>query len=595
MAFDGFTVCGIVQELNQHLIGGRLSKIMQPETDELLFTVKTPAGAFFLTLSASASLPLVCISKTAPAKENPAAAPNFCMLLRKHIGNGKITAVSQPGLERIIDIEIEHFNELGDLECKHLIAELMGKHSNIIFCDDNGLIIDSIKHIPASVSSVREVLPGRSYFIPETVHKYNPYTLDETVLIQEILTGSNDVAKTIYTSITGFSPFLAEELVYSSGLDSSVRADDLGDTERQHLAHQIMRLLERLYERQFAPAIIYRHGEPVDYAVFPVTHIPDSESVSYESVSELLRVFYSEKDSLTRIRQKSADLRRIVQTNLERAVKKCDLQQKQLRDTEKRGRYRLYGDLLSAYGYSVEAGQTQCVLPNFYDDNKEITVPLDDTLTPLENAKKYYERYAKLRRTKEALDIQLAQTQAEVAYLSSVRTMLELTDDVQNLNELKQELTETGYIKKAAPANGRKKPGGARQNSRPYHYLSSDGYHMYVGKNNLQNDELSFRFASGNDLWFHAKGVPGSHVIVKLPAGVTVDSDTIPNRVYEEAGALAAYYSSCQSAPKVEIDYVERRHLKKPPKAQPGYVIYHTNYSLMAVPDIRMLREYQEE
>lgn len=586
MAFDGFTIHAIVKELNDKLIGGRFSKIMQPESDELDIVIKAQTGTFYLTLSANASLPIVTVSDVNPGKPNPNTAPNFCMLLRKHIGNGRILSITQPGLERAITFELEHFNEMGDLETKRLVIELMGKHSNIIFINSENTIIDSIKHISASVSSVREVLPGREYFIPRTVDKADPFAIKEVRLKDSLLTKENgeNVSKAIYMGLTGFSPFLAEEIVYASGIDASKHVAELTEAEILHLSHQIMVYIDKARDNDYTYTICYHGEEPVDYSVFPISHVEAATYATFDSISSLLLAFYQEKETISRIRQKSQDLRRILQTNLERAVKKADLQRKQLKDTDKKDQYRLYGDLLSAYGYSLENGLKECTLENYNDENRPVRVPLDETLTPMENAKRYYDRYAKLKRTKEALDVQLAETEAEIDYLTSVRTLLDLTTDAANLNELKKELIASGYIKKSAQKGRKPGKGEREEKSKPYHYISSDGYDIFVGKNNLQNDDLSFRVADGGDLWFHAKGCPGSHVIVKLPAGQSFKSGNLPDRLFEEAASLAAYYSANRTAPKVEIDYLERRQLKKPPKANAGYVIYHTNYSMMAIP-----------
>lgn len=579
MAFDGITIANIVTELNQTITGGKINKIAQPENDELIITIKNQRKQYRLFLSASASLPLIYLTET--NKPSPLTAPNFCMLLRKHIGSGKIIAIEQPGMERIIRFTIEHLNELGDLCTKYLIVEIMGKHSNIIFCNEEDQIIDSIKHVSAHMSSVREVLPGRPYFIPETQSKLNPFVLTEEIFQEKIFPRPVNVAKAIYTSITGISPLMAEEVCYRAGIDGGIPTDGLEDVERVHLAHTFLRMVDDIRDENFEPNIIYKGKEPVEFACFPLSQYQDYRAVSYPSIFPVLETYYAEKNIVTKMRQKTVDLRKIVQNALERNVKKYQLQQKQLKDTEKKEKYRVWGELLNTYGYEVEPGAKFMEALNYYT-NEMIQIPLDETMTPQENAKKYFDKYSKLKRTKGALDTLLQETGDEIKHLESIAASLDIASSEEDLVQIKEEMMEYGYVK-------RKNTGGkkVKVTSRPYHYISSDGYDIYVGKNNFQNDELSFKFASGNDWWFHAKGQPGSHVIVKSK------NEELPDRTFEEAGKLAAYYSKGRQAPKVEIDYTQKKNLRKPTGGKPGFVVYYTNYSLLIEPDITGLQQIQ--
>lgn len=580
MALDGITIAGLVQELNEKLSGGKINKIAQPEPDELILTIKNQRTQYRLYISASASLPLIYLTDT--NKPSPLTAPNFCMLLRKHIGSGKIISVTQPSLERVICFEIDHLNELGDLCHKKLMIEIMGKHSNIIFCDDTNKIIDSIKHVPAHVSSVREVLPGRMYFIPETQEKKNPKlaTMDEFV---EAISGKPmNVAKAISASYTGISYGMAEEIAYRASIDGGEPVDALSHVAKQHLAGTFLRLMDSIQEGIFEPNIIYRANEPVDFSSVAITRYPDDHCEVLDSMSKVLEQYYAQKNVITRIRQKSIDLRKIVQTALERNVKKYDLQLKQMADTEKKDKYRIYGELINTYGYSVPAGEKSFEALNYYT-NEMITIPLDPTLSTTDNAKKYFKKYNKLKRTAEALETHIAETKSNIEHLESISTALDIARKEEDLVQLKEELIQYGYMK-------RKNTGGKKVKitSKPFHYLSSDGYDMYVGKNNYQNEELTFHFAHGDDWWFHAKGQPGSHVIVKSK-GVEM-----PDRTFEEAGKLAAYYSKGRQAPKVEIDYIQKKHVKKPSGGKPGFVVYYTNYSLLIDPDISDIKLLEE-
>lgn len=576
MALDGITVSNVVAELTALLTDSRISKIAQPENDELLLTFKGFRGQTRLLISASASLPLIYI--TDANKPGPMTAPNFCMLLRKHIGNGKITRIWQPGLERIIHFEIEHYDEMGDLCHKQLIVELMGKHSNIIFCDEENRIIDSIKHISASTSSVREVLPGRTYFIPETQHKCNPLETNQEEFLSQVFTKPMPLSKALYSTYTGLSPVIAEELCHRASLESNQSANSLSELERLHLFTIFSHLTEDVKEGCYQPNIVYDGDHtPVEFASLELSMYGDCEIQKFDSISTVLRQYYAMKNTVTRIRQKSSDLRRIVGTSLDRTRKKYDLQLRQLKDTEKREKYKVYGELLHTYGYSAQPGAKSMKALNYYT-NEEITIPLDETMTAQENAKRYFDKYSKLKRTYEALTELTRETKADLDQLESIQTFLDLALSEEDLVQVKEELTDAGYIRRKY--TGKK----VKITSRPFHYRSSDGYDIYVGKNNFQNDELTFKFASGNDWWFHAKGAPGSHVVVKTKG------EELPDSTFEDAARLAAYYSRNRDSAKVEIDYIEKKHVKKPNGAKPGFVVYYTNYSMSIEPDISKIQ-----
>lgn len=584
MAFDGITIAAMVRELNNNLAGGRINKIAQPESDELMITARGTEGQKRLLLSASASLPLIYF--TEKNKVSPLTAPNFCMLLRKHIGSARIAEIRQPGLERVVEFDLEHLNELGDPCRKVLILELMGKHSNLIFCDDKNMILDSIKHVSSHMSSVREVLPGREYFITKTQDKWDPLTITQEEFLEKVCKKPVSAAKALYSSLTGLSPVIAEELCFRASIDGNDAMLSLNEVSCIHLYHTLQRMMEDVKEGNFTPNIIYRGEEPVEYGVFLFQQYgPEYHSVSFDNVSSMLETYYASKNILTRIRQKSADLRKIVQTALERNRKKLILQQKQMKDTAKKEKYRVYGELINTYGYNLPEGSKSFQALNYYT-NEEITIPLDETLTPAQNSKKYFDRYTKLKRTEEALTTQLADTESEIEHLESISNALDIARSESDLAQIKEELTQYGYIKRHFSG---KKGAKMQAKSKPFHYISSDGFDIYVGKNNFQNDELTFKFATGNDWWFHAKKMAGSHVVVKTKDG------ELPDRTFEEAGRLAAYYSKGRTAPKVEIDYIQKKHVKKPGGAKPGFVVYYTNYSLMAEPDISQLKEASED
>lgn len=575
MAFDGITIACMACELQEHLVGGRITKIAQPEADELLLTIKTQEGSRRLLLSASASLPLIYL--TGGNKPSPMTAPNFCMLLRKHLSGGRILSVTQPSLERILRFEIEHLDEMGDLCRKYLIMEIMGKHSNIIFCTEDGVIIDSIKHVSAQMSSVREVLPGRSYFVPDTMEKQDPLSVDFEIFSQVLIEKPMPLSKAIYTSFTGVSPVTAEAVCSIAQVDSGLPASAFSEDILRHVYNQFDIYFAGVREQQFSPSIYYEGKEPKEFSSLPLPQ-KGWEQVEFDSISQVLETYYALKNTITRIRQKSTDLRHILQTALERNRKKYDLQMRQLKDTENRDKFKVYGELINTYGYNLEEGAKKLEALNYYN-NEMVSIPLDPTKTAQENSQRYFEKYNKLKRTFEALSHLIQETQEEITYLESVRTSLDIAMSEDDLAEIKEELISSGLMRRKFT---KKK---VKIKNTPLHYVSSDGYHMYVGKNNFQNDQLTFNFAVGNDWWFHVKQAPGSHVIVKT------NGEELPDRTFEEAGRLAAYYSSMRGVEKVEIDYVEKKHVKKPKGGKPGFVVYYTNYSLVIDSDISRLHE----
>ena len=369
----------------------------------------------------------------------------------------------------------------------------------------------------------------------------------------------------------------AEAVCSIAQVDSGLPASAFSEDILRHVYNQFDIYFSGVREQQFSPAIYYEGKEPKEFSSLPLPQ-KGWERVEFDSISRVLETYYALKNTITRIRQKSTDLRHILQTALERNRKKYDLQMRQLKDTENRDKFKVYGELINTYGYHLEEGAKKLEALNYYN-NEMVSIPLDPTKTAQENSQRYFEKYNKLKRTYEALSRLIQETQEEITYLESVRTSLDIAMSEDDLAEIKEELISSGLMRRKF---SKKK---VKIKNTPLHYVSSDGYHMYVGKNNFQNDQLTFDLAVGNDWWFHVKQAPGSHVIVKT------NGDELPDRTFEEAGRLAAYYSSMRGVEKVEIDYVEKKHVKKPKGGKPGFVVYYTNYSLVIDSDISGIRE----
>ena len=583
MALDGISIHALVDEFNNQLLNGKINKISQPEREELLITINTQNGNKRLLISANASLPFIYI--TDENKPAPATAPGFCMLLRKHIGAGRIIEIQQMGLERAIRFKIQHLNDMGDITFKYLYVEIMGKHSNIIFCNEENMILDSIKHVPSSVSSVREVLPGRDYFIPAQEGKINPLESTEDYFKNQVLKKSNSIYKALISSFIGLSPTITNEICYRAGIDSDAACASLFDEHKDRLYKAFIELMDDVKNNKYNFNIYINpaNNEPVEYAPIELKMYQDMTANSFETMSEILVQYYAKRNKYTNIRQKSSDLRKIISNHIERASKKLDLQSKQLKDTEKRDKYKIYGELLHTYGYEAKPNDKSITVINYYD-NKELTIPLDPDLSASDNAKKYFDKYAKLKRTAEALDTYIEQSKTELELLKSIETALNIAETETDLADIRRELSDHGFIKKHT---GTKKEKSKK--SKPLHFVDDNGFDIYVGKNNYQNDELTFKFATGNDWWFHTKKIHGSHVIVKT------NGKELPDSTYEHAAELAAYYSSGRDTDKVEIDYLQKKNVKKPASAVAGFVVYYTNYSMVVTPTLEHVKLVSEE
>ena len=442
-----------------------------------------------------------------------------------------------------------------------------------------GYIVAVAFHAQVQVVAAKPDAHGRVVEVPKC--KYNPLTVDSKQFVDIISAKPLTVSKAIYSSFSGISPLVANELAHRAGLDADSPVAAYSHDELLHLGSNFTWMMEDIKNNRFTPNIVRDGNEPKEFSSIELTQYSDLTVTKYESISEVLELYYSERNTYTRIRQKSADLRKHVNTLLERNQKKYSLQMKQLKDSEKREKYKVYGELINAFGYGLTPDDKFLEAANYYDDNKIIKIPIDNTKTPAENAQKYFDKYGKMKRTAEALNELILETKGQIDHLESIQNSLDIALSADDLVQIKDELIEYGFIKKG---KGSKKQ---KVKSKPFHYISSDGFDMYVGKNNYQNDELTFKLATGNDWWFHAKGMPGSHVIVKA------ENKELPDSTFEEAGKLAGYYSKGKNADKVEIDYLQKKNVKKPNGAAAGFVVYYTNYSLTIHPDISDIRQIE--
>ena len=588
MAFDGIVIANLVRDLNDKIVSGRISKIAQPEKDELLFTIKGNRENVRLLVSANASLPLLYF--TANNKPSPMTAPNFCMLLRKHIANGRIISVTQPGLERIVRIEVEHLDEMGDLRRKFIVIELMGKHSNIIFCDENNVILDSIKHISAQVSSVREVLPGKEYVFPPSQDKKNPLLAEQADFLFSLhLQEGRRLQEFLYQTYTGISPVMAGEICTRAGLDASDSCQETTLENSERLFAAFEKTMQEVKAADFCPAIYYQkeNNRIVDFAVLKMQQFQGLAAKPFPSVSALLEGFYQERDNAAHIRQKAQDMRKLVTNHIERCVKKKEIQLKTRRETKGMDLWKKKGELLTANIYAVPQGVTTFKTIDYYEESMpEIEIAIDPAKTPAENAQKYFAKYNKAKRTLAALEIQEKQNNEELAYLESVLNALENAKEDADLSEIRTELAESGFIRRQAQKKGQPKP----KRAKPLRYISSDGYEILVGKSNLQNDELTLRTAEPTDLWMHTKDIPGSHVIIR-----TNGQSELPEATMEEAANLAAFYSKAKNSSMVPVDYTQRKNIKKPNGAKPGMVIYLTNKTIYITPDEARIQQMKNE
>ena len=571
MPLDALCLTAVAGEVRAAVQGGKIDKIYQPTRDEVVLYIRGPAGNVRLLLSANPGHPRAHLTER--NRENPEQPPMFCMLLRKHLQGARILELNQPPLERILDFRLETLDELGDRVERRLVLEAMGRSANLLLLDGEGRIVDCTRRVDGDLArGQRQLLPGLFYRQPPAVDKLNPFTLSPEELR---LVLSNPLGKAwdklLLDSFTGLSPLVARELAFRAGDDS------------EKLAAELEKLGKAVEENRFTAYLLVREGKPVDFTFLPVLQYgPETESIPRESFSALLDDFFSDRESAERVRQRGQDLVKSVTSARDRTARKLGNQARELEATKNRERLRELGDILTSNLHLMEKGMSTFRTMDFYDpEGGEVDIPLDPLLTPQQNAAKYYKEYNKAKTAEEMLTIQIEKGEKELEYLNSVLENIALAEGEKDLQEIRQELTETGYLRRPKTAAKRAK----KVSGKPMEFRSSSGLRISVGKNNSQNDLLTTKLAYKSDIWLHTQKIHGSHVILWLEGG---EADA---RSLTEAAQLAAYFSQARDGSKVPVDYTPVKYVKKPAGARPGMVVYTTYQTAVVEPDAELAKK----
>jgi predicted ribosome quality control (RQC) complex YloA/Tae2 family protein len=575
MSFDGIVTKAVVHELKDLILGGRVDKIYQQEKDEILIYIHSKGLNYKLVISASSNNPRIYLTQY--SKKNPATPPMFCMLLRKHIAGGIILNVEQFNMDRIVFIDISAIDELGQPTEKRLIIEIMGKHSNIILVDKFTFkIIDSVKRVYEDMSRVRQILPGMSYDYPPIQDKVNPLESTKEDFYNLIKASNNSLViyKFFYFNFVGLSPLISREICFDAEVDIDRTIGSLDENILNSLFLSINKFMNLIKNNNFSPVTVFsnNNSEILAFHALDINQFGSCNKTYCDSISKVLDNYFRSKDTLDRIGQKSHSIKKSIQVKLDRTLNKLGKQKEELLQSKEREIYKVYGDLISANLHKISKSVDEVYLENFYDENmKELVVPLDIKLSPTANAQKYYKKYSKLKNAHLLLEGQIPETKDEISYLENVLLSIENSTEIKELDEIKEELIKEVYVKGSI-----KKKKKEELMSKPYHYLSADGFNIYVGKNNKQNDYLTLKLSSKEDIWMHVQNMPGSHVIIGK------GGKDIPDSTLEEAAILAAYYSKGKNSNHVPVDYTERKNVKKPKNAKLGMVIYD-NFKTISV------------
>ena len=566
MPLDAITMTAVAAELREKLIGGKVDKIYQPTRDEVVLHMRANGGNVKLLLSANPAHPRAQL--TAISRENPETPPMFCMLMRKHFLGGRVLDISQPPMERVLDFKFETLNDLGDRVERRIVLECIGRKSNLIMLDGAGRITDCMRRVDADISAQRPLMPGLFYDLPTPTGKTDPTAMSEEelrVLVLEKAPEGEGQSGWLLETFSGISPLVARELEFRS------------DGSRENLALRLAQLAEDVRGNKFTPVVLKKGEKAVDFSFMPILQYgPEVELIRYDSFSALLDDYYAAKEAQERVKQRGQDFIRSVTQARNRTAKKIANQEEDLRSAENREQLRQFGDIITTNFYQMQKGQTLLRAQNYYDpDCAEVEIPLDPLLTPQQNAAKYYKDYNKAKTAEQMLTVQLEKGRQELDYLNSVLESVTRAEGERDLQEIRQELVETGYLRRASKARGREK----KVVSKPMEFFSAAGLRISVGKNNAQNDLLTTKMASKSDIWFHTQKIHGSHVIL-WTEGSTPDVQSL-----NEAACLAAWFSQGREGSKVPVDYTPVKFVKKPAGARPGMVVYTTYETAWVAPD----------
>lgn len=583
MALDGVFLSCIKRELSEAL-GARIDKIHQPSREEIVLTLRHRSGNAKLLISVGAASPRVHF--TTVALENPKAPPMFCMLLRKHLGSGKLVNIRQLGLDRVLYLDFETMNELGDMVTVTLAIEIMGRHSNLIVVGENGKIIDAIKRVDPEMSSVRPVLPQMVYTLPPVQNKLNFMEASNEEIFDVIRNYPKDqeLSKVLVAVLQGISPVFAREAVYYACRGVEVPRSEFAEPQMERLSFYLNRVREDLQNGTCKLTMaLDLNGTPKDFSFVEIHQYGAAMLTKpYDSPSDLLDDFYSQRDQIVRMKQRSNDLLKLIVNRLERTQRKLEAQKQELKECAERDTLKAYGDLLSSNLYRMEKGMTSVTLENFYEDGSpEVTIELDPSLSPPQNAQKYYSEYRKAATAEKMLVGLIKQAEEELIYLDSVFDAVSRTTGESELLEIREELAEGGYLK----SNHRKNMKQLKPKP-PLKYRSSDGFTIFCGRNNKQNDRLT-KEARNHDIWLHTHNIPGSHVIV------VTNGEKVPDRTVEEAATIAATHSRATDSVQVPVDYTEIRNVHKPNGAKPGMVIFENYQTAFMKPDKELVERLE--
>ena len=581
MALDGLVIHSIVDELHSKLLGGKIDKVHQPESDEIVLHIRNNKENFKLVLSASASNPRAYLASDYK-KENPLNAPMFCMLFRKHIQGGNIVNISQVGFERIIKISVESFDELKEKTTKDIIIEIMGRHSNIILThSSDNKIIDSAKRIPPSISRVRQLLPGLTYILPPEQNKLNPLN---SISLQEFTNTIKDfqgnIFKSIYSKFLGISPIIAKEICFRANVNEKFDVNDCSLEDLSSIYVEFLNLFKNVNENNYNPCMIIDENidKVIDFSCINLSLFSHLSFIKDNSMSKILEDYYKTKDIKDRIHQRSSDLRKSISIKLDRLYNKLEKQKEELIESDNADIYKVQGELITSYIYMVEKGMESVEVANFYDsDYNTVKIKLNKNLTPSENAQKYFKKYSKMKTAKTEITHQVKISEEEINYLENILLSIENCENLAELLDIREELGKVGYLK--VQNKGKKETKvSTKLTTKPHEFISSDGFKILVGKNNKQNDHLTLKVADNDDIWLHTKNIPGSHVIIKC------EGKEVSDEALVEGAMLASYFSKAKSSTKVPVDYTKKKNIKKPNGSKPGMVIYETNNTIYVTP-----------